>query len=464
MQKVNILKAIIFTSSVHDTLNFVLEEGVLIIAISEYSKKAFGLILPKEEVETSDLYNDFFDQIRQNANEGIQFKHKIIGPSSLKKKIEDRFSSKIDFEFIIREGVQEYIYETGTGRIRASEIKKSNHKKIKVLIVDDSKTMCHLLMKMMQDDSIEVIGAIQNPFEVDDFIEKNKPDVITLDVYMEGMDGLTLLKKIFPKYRLPIVMISSINITEGQIILQALENGAVDYIQKPDFNHIESAKELVIEKIKTAYLANLHEKLSTNRYIKKIGRKNTFSSETIIFIGASTGGTEAIRCILEAMPESIPPILIVQHIPPIFSKSFADRLNKNLPFEVIEAEDGSEVKNNRVIIAPGGKQMELSKVGANFVVKLSDFDEGRHKPCINVLFKSAVKFEKYKAIGLILTGMGNDGAEGLEALHKWGAKTIAQDESSSVVFGMPKEAIKLNCVDEICSLENIADKIISWLG
>ncbi len=332
-------------------------------------------------------------------------------------------------------------------------------KKVKVLIVDDSATIRHLLGQLIsKDPNLEVIGAIGRPSEVEAAIKANRPDVITMDVNMPEMDGVTLLQKLHPVYGIPTVMITSISKEEGPQILKALEIGAVDYIQKPEFNDLKEAADRICESLKTAAKANLVK----NQKRRKVLRKTAYGDElSLIVMGASTGGTEALRHVLESLPDQIPPILIVQHIPPVFSEAFAARLNSYCPFEVREAADGDEVKPNLVLIAPGGKQMGITQSGSGIKVVINDDPlMNRHRPSVDYLFKSVADNRIGNVVGVILTGMGADGARQMKVLRDAGARTIGQDEETSVVYGMPKEAAKMGGVEYQLPLDDIAEKIV----
>jgi len=247
---------------------------------------------------------------------------------------------------------------------------------------------------------------------------------------------------------------------EGSLVMEALELGAFDFFQKPDLKQLEEESKILIEKI-------IHCKSAKIPLIKKQPNKTYVTNANLdlhflIAIGSSTGGTEAIKHILEQMPSEIPPIVIVQHIPEVFSKALADRLNKLFPFEVIEAQNGDIVEKNKVYIAPGNKHMSVEKYNHNLQIKISTSEAiSGHRPSVDYLFNSIAELNIKKTIGIILTGMGSDGAKGLKKLKDSGAKTIAQNEETCVVFGMPKEAIKLNAVDYIEPLDNISQKIIN---
>ena len=328
----------------------------------------------------------------------------------------------------------------------------------KVLIVDDSATFRQLLSKVIAaDPNLKVVGEAERPSQVEDLIRQYKPDVITLDIHMPEMDGVTLLKKIFPVFKIPVVIISSLSIEEGSQVLEALESGAVDYIQKPSFKDLAALQEEICLRIRTAAGANISQRRAPVKRAVAQGQNN---SESLLLMGASTGGTEALRVVLEGLPPQIPPTVIVQHIPPVFSQAFAQRLNQLCPFEVREAKDGDEVVPNLVLIAPGGKQTGLIRRGEKLFVQVSDAPPvNRHKPSVDFLFESAAHLKLPMSIAVILTGMGADGAKQLKSLRDQGTRTIGQDEKTSVVYGMPREAARMGAVEFVKPIEAVAETI-----
>lgn len=345
------------------------------------------------------------------------------------------------------------LLENESSRNSQQEVKVSVKKK--VLIIDDSKTMREILKNIFQSDELEVVGMAESAEKAFPLIKSLRPDVITLDINMPEMDGVTFLEKYLPIYPIPTVMISSINIQESNLVMRALELGAVDYLQKPTLEEIKAHGDFMREKVLTASSI----KVRRDHHIQK-SHIPLFSQEDVqgrfLAIGASTGGTEAIKEVLLKLPENIPPTLIVQHIPAVFSTAFAKRLDELCPFEVIEGKDGDEVKPGRVIIAPGGLQMELVRRNSKYFVRVYDGERvNRHKPSVDVLFNSVALHLGAKAIGVILTGMGNDGAQGLLKMKKAGSPTIAQDEQSSVVYGMPRIAAEIGAADIISPLQKI---------
>lgn len=344
--------------------------------------------------------------------------------------------------------------------------------KIKVLIVDDSSLVRQAISSILETDKeIEIIGKASNPYEAADFIKDQIPDVITLDIEMPKMDGLTFLKKIMSQHPIPVVIISKIAEKGSEKALLALEYGAVEVIAKPQMvsQHIfNDSKIMLCDVIKAASKARLKRiapskgiivepKLSADVMLtKKLPKVNVINSEKIIAIGASTGGTEAIASILKDINPNCSGILIVQHMPEFFTKAFADRLNELYNIEVKEAVNGEIVTKGKVLIAPGNKHMMLKNSGTNYFVEIKDGPlVNRHRPSVDVLFRSVAQNVGQNAMGILLTGMGDDGAKGLLEMREAGAQTIAQDEKTSVVFGMPREAIALGAAIKISPLSLI---------
>ncbi len=335
-------------------------------------------------------------------------------------------------------------------------------RKTRVLIVDDSKTIRDILARIFtQDPEFEVVGQAEDPFQAEALLTQVKPDVITLDIHMPGMTGVQWLEKLLPKNPIPVVMITSLQLQDGNEVFHALELGAVDYIAKPALKDLNLVSLVIRDKVKQASKATVR-KSSSKVPRKTIHDKSAqFVHGTVLSIGASTGGTEALREVLTAMPPHIPPTLIVQHIPPVFSKAFADRLNDLCHFDVKEAADGDSVHDDRVLIAPGGKQMKLVRKNTGLFVEVTDDEPvNRHKPSVDYLFNSVASVVGKKAIGVILTGMGADGAKGLLNIRTSGGRTISQNESSCVVYGMPKAASDIGASEEVVDLNEIASRIV----
>ena len=351
--------------------------------------------------------------------------------------------------------------------------------KVKVLIVDDSALIRQVLSEILSSDrEIEVVGTAQDPYRARDKIKELQPDVLTLDVEMPRMDGITFLGNLMRLHPMPVVMISSLTEKGADVTLQALELGAVDFVSKPklDITHgLAEYQEEIIAKVKGAARARIRTSLERNsikaappRYsadavIKKGTPGGRFrTTDKIIAIGASTGGTEAIKDVLVNMPADAPGIVISQHIPEAFSAPFAARMNSTSAMTVCEASDGQQILPGHVYIAPGSHHLLVRRDGARYVCQLNDGPPvNRHRPSVDVMFRSVAQNAGSNAIGVILTGMGNDGAQGLKEMQECGAPTIAQDENTSVVWGMPGEAVKAGGVDTILPLDAIAGKIMS---
>ena len=345
-------------------------------------------------------------------------------------------------------------------------------KKIRVLNVDDSALMRQVLASLLaKDQEIEVIGSAPDPYIAREKIKALNPDVITLDVEMPRMDGITFLEKLMRGHPMPVVMVSSLTEAGCQTTLRALELGAVDFITKPKIDLREGMDEVaqdLIAKIKAAACANVkREAVGVRREAKPLpsGSAMIKTTDTIIAIGSSTGGTEAVKDVLELLPPNTPPVLITQHMPERFTKTWADRMNGLCRISVKEAEDGDSVLPGHALVAPGGYHMALERSGARYTVRINqDPPVNRHRPSVDVLFASVARYAGANAIGVILTGMGGDVAKELLTMKQAGAFTIAQDEASCVVFGMPKEAIKAGAVDKVLPLGDIAGAILTHVS
>ncbi|MBM4055992.1 MAG: chemotaxis response regulator protein-glutamate methylesterase [Planctomycetes bacterium] len=342
--------------------------------------------------------------------------------------------------------------------------------KIKVLIVDDSAVVRKILSTgLSKDPNIEVVGAAPDPFVARDKIVALKPDVVTLDVEMPRMDGISFLQRLMAYYPLPVIMVSSLTQAGCETTLKALEVGAVDFVAKPTLDVSNSLNEVIdvlAEKIKESAKIKIQKKLVKKTEIKRVQTQALIkTTHKIVAIGASTGGTEALKEVLTQMPPNSPGILIVQHMPKLFTKAFADRLNSLCSIRISEAKDGESIVPGIALIAPGDYHMELRRSGARYYVTTTQEPPvRRHRPSVEVLFESVAKYAGANAIGVIMTGMGDDGAHGLLKMKEAGANTIAQDEESCVVFGMPKEAIKLGAAEKIVPLDKIPSAILSFLN
>jgi two-component system chemotaxis response regulator CheB len=355
-------------------------------------------------------------------------------------------------------------------------------KPIRVLVIDDSASVRQALCNLLDEDpDIEVMAVASDPFVAAKRIHEEVPDVITLDVEMPRMDGITFLRKLMAQRPIPVVMCSSLTEQGSETLMQALEAGAVDVILKPKLdaaNYLLEARMRICDVVKAAARARLphmprsqstkhgsgpQPKLSADVMLAPpaAARAMARTTERVVCIGASTGGTESLRIVLEALPADAPGIVVVQHMPEKFTAALARRLDGLSAMEVREAADGDTVLRGRVLIAPGNKHMLLQRSGARYYVAIKDGPlVSRHRPSVDVLFRSAAHNAGANALGIIMTGMGDDGARGLLEMHNAGAATVAQDEASCVVFGMPKEAIALGAADYIAPLEGLAPHII----
>lgn len=342
-------------------------------------------------------------------------------------------------------------------------------KKITVLCVDDSALVRGLMTEIInsQPDMI-VVATAPDPLVARDLIKKHNPDVLTLDVEMPRMDGLEFLEKLMRLRPMPVLMVSSLTERGSEITLRALELGAIDFVTKPKLgirDGLLEYTEIIADKVRAASRARLQAPAVAPAQIPML-RSPLSSSEKLVIMGASTGGTEAIRHVLQPLPPDSPAILITQHMPAGFTRSFAQRLDALCSVTVREATHGERVLPGHVYLAPGGEyHMRLGRSGANYVIELDPAEPvNRHRPSVDVLFQSAATAAGQNAIGVILTGMGKDGAAGLLAMKRAGAKTIAQDEASCVVFGMPREAIALGAADEVVPLAAMSERILTRVG
>jgi two-component system chemotaxis response regulator CheB len=353
-------------------------------------------------------------------------------------------------------------------------------KKIRVLVIDDSASVRQTMTAILQEDpEIEVIGAAPDPFSAARRIQEEVPDVITLDVEMPRMDGITFLRKLMSQCPIPVVMCSSLTEEGSETLLQAMEAGAVDVILKPRIgvaDHLAEHNLQIRDVVKAASRARVkgrpareprpsgpEKKLTADAVLPPpSGRAMSRTTEMVVCIGASTGGTEALREVLEALPANSPGIVVVQHMPENFTRAFAKRLDSLCEVDVKEAQNGDPVLRGHVLIAPGGKHLMLERQGARYQVAIKDGPlVSRHRPSVDVLFRSAARAAGSNAVGIIMTGMGDDGARGLLEMKQGGARTFAQDEASSIVFGMPREAIARGAADKVIPLNHIARELLA---
>jgi len=340
---------------------------------------------------------------------------------------------------------------------------------IKVLIVDDSAIVRKIFTEQLsRERGIEVVGTAPDPYVARDKILALKPDVVTLDIEMPRMDGITFLKKLMKYYPLPVIIVSSLSKEGGQLALDAIESGAVEVLSKPGAAYsVGDMKQQLADKIRAAARAQVCKRTETKpqeQTAKPVNRSLKETTNKVIAIGASTGGTEALKTVLTQFPPTIPGIVVVQHMPPNFTTAFAQRLNTLCAIEVKEAEDGDAVLPGRCLVAPGNFHMLLRRSGAKYYVNVKDGPMVCHqRPAVDVLFKSTAEYAGANSVGVILTGMGADGARGMVKMRETGARTIGQNEASCVVYGMPKEAFKMGAVETETDLGKIAQKVLDVL-
>lgn len=340
-------------------------------------------------------------------------------------------------------------------------------KKIRVLVVDDSAIVRRIFSEELANEpDMEVVGTAPDPYVARDKIVQLKPDVITLDIEMPRMDGLTFLRKLMKHYPLPVVIVSSLTAQGSKMALEAVELGAVEVLAKPGGAYSVGDMGVQLkEKIRAASRAQpLYSRKTPSASaapVEKVSRALSETTQKIIAIGASTGGTEALKEILTSFPPNIPGLVIVQHMPAQFTRAFAERLNGLCAIRVKEAEDGDSVLNGQALIAPGNYHMVLRRSGARYFVSVKDGPLVHHqRPAVDVLFNSVAQYAGANAVGVICTGMGADGARGLLKMREAGARTLAQDEATCVVFGMPKEAIKVGAAEQVVPLGEISQKVV----
>jgi two-component system, chemotaxis family, protein-glutamate methylesterase/glutaminase len=352
---------------------------------------------------------------------------------------------------------------------------------IKVLVVDDSALVRKLLSAMlMRCPDIKVVGTASDPYAAREKIKSLNPDVITLDVEMPRMDGITFLENLMRLRPMPVVMVSSLTQRGADVTLRALELGAIDFVAKPRIDiagTLEDYENELIAKVRVAAQARVlprsakrapatDERNSTSAVVPALSVRTMLrTTDRIIAVGASTGGTEAIRELLEEMPPHAPAIVISQHIPAAFSKSFADRMNRTSPMAVCEAQDGQQILPGHAYIAPGDRHLLVERDGARYLCRLSSGPHvNRHRPSVDVMFRSVAQNVGASAVGVLLTGMGDDGARGLREMLDAGAGTIAQDEASSVVWGMPGSAVKIGAAVHVLPLHQIAAQVLALVA
>jgi len=336
---------------------------------------------------------------------------------------------------------------------------------IKVLVVDDSALVRSLLAEIIRDTpDLTLVGAASDAYVARDMVNAFAPDVITLDIEMPRMDGLAFLEKLMRARPTPVLMISTLTEAGAEATLRALELGAVDFIPKPKLgiaSGIREYAELIVEKIRAAAAVRVNTIVKKNQPDisadqKAVVPNRLHSTEKIIAIGASTGGTEAIKDLLMQLPAAVPGIVMTQHMPAGFTRTFAERLNKSTRLHVVEAKGGERILPGHAFLAPGGHHLLVVRSGADYVLKLSDAEPvHRHRPAVDVMMESVASAGGKNVLGVLLTGMGKDGAKGMLGIRNGGGYTIAQDEASCVIYGMPKEAVALGGVDQIVALDKM---------
>ncbi len=342
---------------------------------------------------------------------------------------------------------------------------------IRVLVVDDSALVRTVLKEGLQrEPDIEVVAAVPDVYVARDRIVLDKPDVVTLDIEMPQMDGVEFLRRLIPQYPIPVVIVSALATAHAELTLQALRYGAVDFVTKPSTGLgsglSDTVKELVgkiraAAKVDIAHITS-HTEVAPRRSIESAALAE--STDKMVAIGASTGGTIALESILRQMPSDTPGVVVVQHMPPVFTRQFADRLDTIVRMEVKEAESGDRVLRGRVLIAPGDRQLEVVRSGGTYLVRCHDGEKvNGHRPSVSVLFRSVAKYVGSNAVGVMLTGMGADGADGMGDMRRAGARTLAQDESTSVVFGMPKAAFEVGAAERLVPLQEIPEAVMQAL-
>jgi two-component system chemotaxis response regulator CheB len=338
--------------------------------------------------------------------------------------------------------------------------------KIKVLCVDDSALIRNLMSEIINShDDMEVVALAPDPLVARDLIKRHDPDVLTLDVEMPRMDGLDFLERLMRLRPMPVLMVSSLTSAGSEVTLRALELGAVDFLEKPSIGirgGMLEYSELIADKIRAAARSRPRQTPAREERPRQELRAPLNSSEKLVIIGASTGGTEAIKTVLEPLPSNSPAILIAQHMPGGFTRSFAARLDRLCRIQVKEAEDGERILPGHAYVAPGDAHLEVTRSGANYIARLDGGPPvNRHRPSVDVLFRSAASQAGRNAVGVLLTGMGKDGAAGLLEMRRAGAATLAQDEASCVVFGMPREAIAIGAAAEVVPLDDVAARVMA---
>ncbi len=417
------------------------------------------------EVGSEDQLIEFSRVCKKHFKNLQKVKAKVIGPYLLARQIQQKlFEIEVQIEKAIYTKSYLIYYSPQTGVIKLS---KTAIEKINVLVVDDSKTIRELLTRAISSHpEFCVVGQSENGQDLAEKIKTLDVHVLTLDMQMPVVNGVLALKQFFPKYPVPAIVVSAVSLEEGSLVMDAIDAGAFDYLQKPTHNNFEEFQTVLADKIKVAFLSKY--KLSKIEHKNKINiniDSPLIDTDKLVAVGSSTGGIEALREFLVRLPKNIPPIVIVQHIPAGFSKAFAERMDTLCPFLVKEGETGDEVVAGTVYIAAGGKQTAIKKEGSKYFLDVNDDGPvNRHKPSVDYTFFSLAKNCNKRIIAIMLTGMGSDGAKGMKQLKDNGALTIAESEESCVVYGMPQAAVNLGCVDHVLHIKDIASKTLQLLS
>jgi two-component system chemotaxis response regulator CheB len=435
----------------------------------EFSKKT-EFILNKNEfiliAEDGDLNKSFF--LVRGSSSLCNLTHfstlKVIG----NKNEYDKFFLLNNIKLKVNKVVEtneamKILFDSASDRLSFRPIDKisSSNKKTKVLIIDDSATIRKLLTRIINTSSdLEVCAAVDGPESARQYLKENTADIITLDIHMPEMDGVTFFKTFLKNTEIPTVIISSMSIQEGPLVMEALSNGVLAYIEKPEASKVNLVGDEIKAQLRQFAHLEKHRHISINPQNKEIDLFK--DSNGIVAIGSSTGGTRALETLLCSFPSEIPSVFIVQHIPEVFSKAFADRLNSVCPFRVKEVENGEVIQKNTVYIAKGGFQFSVIERDSQLIAKLEDIDSKLYsfKPSVDYLFESVLKLGHSNKVCSILTGMGRDGARALLELKNNGAKTLGQNEESCIVYGMPKSAFELGACDQMVHIDDMGQAII----
>lgn len=448
--------------------------------IGAYSgSRSVGVTLHRDALPRLDLKSvvQQFAHVLNTPASTLTFK--VIASNTMLVSLHSHFKSLgliVEKEVCCDDNGTKIIFEPDIARLRIERSSKRSEgvKPLRVLIVDDDKTMCMILNGLFERSSrLEVVGLIHNPLKVEEEVQRLQPDIITLDLNMPHMNGAEVVDLLMKKYSIPIVMITATSIADGHLVMDALDNGAVDYIQKPDAKTLRENYEQINEKIKLAASIRPRRQQRVQQVRPVVSssglqHKNRKKGDVgLIVIGSSTGGTQALQQILTALPGDMPPIAIVQHIPPVFSRALADRLNGLCALDIFEASDGQILEPGMVAIAPGDRQMRLAMHGDEFKIVVNDDPAlNRHRPSVDYLFDSVTTLRNPKGgrtMAVMLTGMGKDGAKAMLEMRNNGATTLGQNENSCTVYGMPKAAFEIGAVETQVSLELMAKAIVDRL-